>query len=196
MKFQRRSWFRGVKKGSGFFHFMKAALSIVACLTGLLAGCVQNTSSETWKEYKLADGSFSVKLPGPPTEKISTLKLPPGNADQHTYSSSQSGYVYKVMCLDYPLIRITDPNGVLDNICEGSASAVGGHVAKLTTISLASHPGRDFIIASSDGKPSAYCRYYMVNNTLIQLMALKKQSAKSTDDIDVFLRSLKLLKNR
>jgi hypothetical protein len=61
---------------------------------------------------------------------------------------------------------------------------------------LAGYPGRDFVIETSDGKPSAYCRFYMVNNRLLQLMAMKKQSVKSTDDIDAFLRSLKLFKSR
>jgi hypothetical protein len=177
---------------------MKTALLILCCFLGLLTGCEEAIPSSAWKEYKLAEASFSVKLPGPPTERKSTLKLPPGNADQHTFSSSGNGSVYKVMYVDYPdsPMRMMDPDSVLDNVCEGSAEALSGHVSKMRTISLDANRGRDFVIETSDGKPSVYCRYYMVNNRLIQMMAIKKQSVKSAADINVFLLSLKLLKNR
>jgi hypothetical protein len=123
---------------------MKRALTVLVC--GWLAGCEPSASRETWKEYKLAGGSFSVKLPCPPTEKISTLRLPPGNADQHTISSTQNGCVYKVMYLDYPdtRFRMPDPDGVLDNVSEGSASAINGRIANLKTISIGGYPRSRF----------------------------------------------------
>ena len=177
---------------------MKTALAIViSFLMALPIGCEQNSSSELWKEYKLAGDSFSVKLPGPPARKVSTLKLPPGDTDQYAFTSRNKGCLYKVMYLDYPdsPLRIRDADSILDTVCEGSSSAINGHAAALKTISASGYPGREFTIETSDGKPLAYCRFYMVNNRLIQLMAVKRQSVKSINDIEVFLRSLKLLKS-
>ncbi len=170
---------------------MKIKLLALALIAMTLASC----QTAGWKEFRSAEGSFSVMMPGTPEEQAQTIDTLAGAVDAYLFVLADEDAAYLVSYSDYPNIVVQQSNSddILDGVRDGEAANVRGLLLSEQIISLDDYPGRELKIDTLDGKVTIRSRIYLVNNRLYQVVVvIPKDHPTSDKNIDKFLESFTL----
>ncbi len=173
-----------------FLSLVVLALALSSCGGG----------AKEWSEFSSTEGGFSVSLPGKPTEQKQTQDTAAGPLDIFMYLYEDRSDVYMVGYTNFPedLISLSDPAALLDGGAEGAVTSMGAENTSKQEISLDGNTGREITFDVPDSKlpggGAGKARFYLVGNRLYQLIGLAKGKEASTDNLDKFLDSFKLLK--
>jgi hypothetical protein len=170
---------------------MKTKMLALILIAITLSGC----QTAGWKEFRSAEGSFSVLMPGIPEEQAQTIDTLAGAVDAHLFVLAAEDAAYLVSYSDYPKIVVQQSNAddILDGVRDGEAANVRGALLSEQIISLDDYPGRELKIDTLDGKVTLRSRIFLVNNRLYQVVAvIPKDHPTSDKNIDKFLESFTL----
>jgi len=176
-----------------------ATVLFVGAITGSLPQLITNRPASAWKEFSTAVGGFSILMPGTPQEQKQSLDSEIGPIDYYTFSSEDRASAYVVGYADYPadLIRQADPDAMLDGARDGAVSNVKGKLVNEREMSLRDYPGKELEIEAPIGGVSQngtiITRLYLVDQRLYQLITVTPQGRDSSEDVQKFLDSFKLL---
>lgn len=168
-------------------QFLALLLAVSAAL--ILAACGSKASSmENWKDYPLADGSFTVKIPADPT--CHDQPIAAGiTASMCMTETEHTGMMTSVTKMPAGLGDKVDLNTLLDNAMNGASKNVNGTISSSNDITVNGVKGREFVIDSSKGKVKN--RIFFANDTLVHAIGIPKgDEAASKDEIEKFVTSL------
>jgi len=156
---------------------------------------VAGAPAATWKEFFSNEGSFSILMPGVPTEQTKRLNTKAGAIDMHLFILEQKNVAYFVSHIDYQeeLLQQRNDDEILDGARNGAVKNVQGKLLSEVPISLDNYPGREIRIETSDGKHTIQTRIYLVKNRLYQVMIVTPKENSFSKDVTKFLDSFKLL---
>ena len=148
-----------------------------------------------WRPFAPKDGSFSIVLPGAPTEKKQQLKAGAGAVDVSMYICEAAGDgTYVVAVTDYSSQEIQGGEEKrLRNARDGAVQNSEGKLIHERKISLAGHPGRELWIGTKDDG-MIHTRLFAVKQRLYQTMAIGPKTFVETKETASFMDSFKLKK--
>ncbi len=170
---------------------MKTRLLILIGLFIYFAGCQQ----VTWEVFSSPKGSFSVQMPGTPTENKQTMNTPTGVIDIHMFILEQKGCAcYIVSYNDYPdsLIKTSSADQILDGARDGTIEKSKGKLQSEVSISINTYPGRELQVYGPHGKFAIRTRIYLVKNRLYQVGVVTSTEKSVSSDTNKFLNSFKI----
>jgi len=150
-----------------------------------------------WKPFSPTDGSFSILMPGQPTQKKQTINTPAGDIDTYFYTITQDGgkINYTVSYVELPKgVEKMAPPALLEAMASGLMGDSRVKVVSEKTIQLGDYPGRAFKIEAPD-KSLIMHRAYLVKQRIYQIAVQvpKVQEQALSGDVDRFFNSFKLL---
>jgi hypothetical protein len=164
------------------------------CLGLMLAlmGAV-SAQAQLWTEFRPEGGKFYVLMPGTPQTGLQPVPLPDGKSTQlHQGAIEADSVAYVATFVDYPdeIIRRAPPDTHLDNARNGTAK--GHKLRSEKRLTIAKHPGREYIVDRSDGLVMKI-RSFLVGNRLYQLIVVGNPGVDTLPDTAKFLESFRLL---
>lgn len=150
------------------------------------------------REYRSEAGNFSVQTPYTLKESSESLDTQVGEIEIHSFLGERGNESVSVGYTDYPaeLVRVSDPERILDGSRDGAVENVNGELVSETRISLDGYPGRELtisIIAENKQEIVLRGRVFLVENRLYQIMAVVPKGKENGKHIEDFLQSFTLL---
>jgi hypothetical protein len=147
-----------------------------------------------WKEFTPKDGSFSVLLPGTPTEHKKTVMSPNGMVEVLLFEVSGPGdSKFVIGYSEFPegSIKPGTEDKRLDNARDGAITNAKGTLVRQKNLLLDKYPGREAVF-KVEGKGLVLLRLYAVKNRLFQLVVMGNEELLASQDAEKFLKSFKL----
>jgi len=155
--------------------------------------------SAPWGEYKSPQGRFAVLTAGNPRFQTEPLSTEFGFLELHSFPFEDEGFSYVVSYTDYPedKVRELGPTVVLNGIQSGMVQRSEGRATDVTDLTLPGsggpHPGRQFVIVPKDERFRMQVRLYLAGARLYELVVVVPRQATNRENVDVFLKSFRLL---
>lgn len=148
---------------------------------------------------QIAEGGFSVLMPGQPHIANQEFETPAGRMRAHLYSSDRPTSYYAVGYSDYPLAFAIGENpdrifnGVRDTWVRRIGGRVIGPVRKLTL--AGKYPGMEFNAeGNAKGAPAhLQARLFLVDQRLYQVIAMGLKNQVQQGEVNRFLNSFQLV---
>ncbi|MDY6786402.1 MAG: hypothetical protein SW833_28480, partial [Cyanobacteriota bacterium] len=149
-----------------------------------------------WQDFTSTQGSFTVSLPGNPTEEIEPADPARGMLETGSYvwESEADEIAYGVFYKVLPIAPTTEQiSGFLDSFRDDfvSEAFIDGQLIAERPIDIESYPGREIAVEGSDGYVEA--RVYLVNERLYLLVAIAPNQTDFPQGGDRFLDSFQLI---
>lgn len=164
------------------------SLGLVLALTGLTGA-----QAQAWSEHRPQGGKYAVQMPGTPNTGSQPVPLPDGRSVLMYQGSIETpNAAYVATFVDYPadVISRAPADTHLDNARDGTAK---GHTLRSEKrLTIAQNPGREYIVARSDGLVMVV-RSFMVGNRLYQLIVVGRAGVDQNPDTAKFLESFRLV---
>jgi hypothetical protein len=143
---------------------------------------------ERWKEFTSSDRSFSVLLPGVPTEASQPVNTKPDSPVLHYYALTTVAAEYSV---GYTVFGrdVENPKTskmMFDGIRDRTLAKESGKLISEQDISAADHPGRAITMEVSDG--IFRDRYFLVGNRLYTLSIFTRKVKAQTEEFTAGIR--------
>jgi hypothetical protein len=179
---------------------MKKWIFLIAIAVGIY---YQLHKPVEWQEFVSQEGSFSVSVPGKPSEQLQ--KKPIGTSgksvDMHNFIVDRGDVAYLVSYTDTlggaELVRTfkEKEQDLLDGAREGALEYSRGKLVSETRITLGKYPGRQIKIAGERGgiQFTAHWRFYLIGTQIYQLGILNPNSIDTTIEMAKFFDSFKLI---
>lgn len=168
--------------------------SALVLIVLLLTAC--GSKSEP-TEFINEEGNFSVMSPFSLEESSQTVDTAAGPIEIHFFMADDGNSAFMVGYSDYPaeIVDINDPNDMLDGAAEGATANINGTLVSQNNITLDGYPGRELALEGTfdNFNASAKARIYLVGNRLYQVLVISSEGNITTEDMDAFLQSFKLL---
>lgn len=175
---------------------MKKLLMLVIIFTVILQTACGSTKSQTFTSEQ---GGFSVMSPVPLEESTQSIDSELGPIEIHFYMGEDNGRAYMVGYSDYPqdFVDQTDPQVLLDGARDGAVGNINGKlVSEIKVLLEDQHPGREIVataILDQDQEGTLKERVFLVGNRLYQIVVIAPSGEMSTQEMDDFIKSFKLL---
>lgn len=157
----------------------------------------------SWQEFNSYQGRFSVLVPGPMVEKITTMETSLGDLEYHTFvhrpeEKDPENELYMVSYYDFPLHTMhSDSIDLLEEFFEATIeSAVESLVGDLdyqSAISLRDYPGRIWRISYNNGSAIIKTKAFLVNRRFYTIQAATQRGKSLNPKLDQYLDSFRLL---
>ena len=169
-------------------HVVSRTLCAILAMYLLLvsAGCKGPIGAE-WKRYRYAADGFSAEFPAEP-------KASPNDDHSGTrYSTSMENdnFAYFVEKAALPANLNKTPEQVFEGYANGAAGGTNSKIKSQKSISMGSHPGREFVLEND--KVVMQFRLYLVGKNLYQVLVVASTSKASRAQTDRFLNSFDLI---
>ena len=130
---------------------------------------VREYSETAWKEFKSAEGKFSIALPGTPKEEVSTQDTKIGKLTSHYFDLETDLGHYLLTYVDVPKAPTTpeDIKAALDSARDQALSS-GARLLLENDISMAGVVGRELLVEQNGLILRA--RYFFVKERLYQII--------------------------
>jgi hypothetical protein len=155
-------------------RFTFPIIFLIALLCSVVAAqgpppAVKEYSENAWKEFKSAQGRFSIALPGTPKEEVGTQDTKSGKLTMHHFDLETDLGHYLLTYVDVPVSLTTpeDTKAALDS-SRDQALANGARLLLENDISLAGVVGRELLVEQNGLILKA--RYFFVKGRLYQIM--------------------------
>jgi hypothetical protein len=148
-----------------------------------------------WKELTPKDGSFSVFLPGTPTEHKKTVMSPSGMVEVVLFEvavpPADGKFVAGYSEFPEASIKPGTEDKRLDNARDGAIASAKGKLVRQKNLLLDKYPGREVVI-KIEGKATVLLRLFAVKNRLYQLVVVGNEELLASKEAEKFLKSFKL----
>jgi len=146
-----------------------------------------------WTPFVPEDSTFTVLLPGEPSEMIIPTEMPSGVVDVHQYMTTSPYCAYIVGFADSVMSgEGVTADGVLDKVAGSVIKRVGGEVVSAVPFVSADGPGREVTLMLADGDGVYRVRLFLAGERLYQLTAVTPISEYYTSQAVHFLDSFEL----
>ncbi len=168
---------------------------VTAWCLGLALALIGSASAQAqmWTEYRPEGGKYFVLMPGTPETSVEPVPIAGGRTVQMYQAVIENqNAAYLSTYVDYPpeLVSASSPDTLLDNVRNGSAK---GHTLRNEKrLTIAKNPGREYVIARSNGV-ILVTRSFLVGNRLYQIIAAGRAGVEQHPDTVKFLDSFRLL---
>jgi len=175
-------------------HAARIAAAVAVLAISALAPASGAAQARQWKEYRSAEGGFTVLLPGQPALDTKSTNTDLGPIVMHTFMCSTDNLYCSVVYYDVPPGVHKSSDQLLEDTCNGFVQG-----AKLTekaerrAIDIDGYPGRELIGESPDGTFLLMARYYHVKNRIYLVMVGSAIAEASSPEVGRFLDSFRLL---
>ncbi|MBF0105900.1 MAG: hypothetical protein HQM16_11295 [Deltaproteobacteria bacterium] len=175
---------------------MRKISAVLLIVLGLFY--INNAYAEVTK-FESKEGGFVVMAPAVLTASSQVEPTAVGDLKMNMFTGEKpDGTAYVVMYIDYPpeMIKLTDPQVMLDGAKTGALENTGGKLISEKVVSLDGHPGRIVAVAVNKGTEEGVIKthLYLVNNRLYQIMAAGLKKNIETKEVEDYLSSFKLVK--
>jgi hypothetical protein len=153
-----------------------------------------HAQAQIWTEFEPEGGRYRVLMPGTPQLSTAPISLGDGSAVQMYQAVVDAGEVaYLSTHVDYPATMIRQSSGetLLNNVRDGSAK--GHTLVREKRLTIAGHPGREYMITQATGIVLV-TRSFLVDNRLYQIIVAGRSGVEQDPDTAKFLESFTLLK--
>jgi hypothetical protein len=160
----------------------------------VLGALLGSACGPSWADVEPADGRFSIRMPGEPTEQTRTLKTVAGEIAMRIYAVEDSRASYMVSFADYPvdIVAASTPETVLDGARDGAAVNISGKVLHERAFVFQGHPARDVVVLDAM-EVELRMRIVLVGRRLYQV-AFTTERGSPVDAVGVTFRdSFRLL---
>lgn len=147
-----------------------------------------------WTAFVPEDGTFTVLLPGEPSEMTIPTELPSGMVEMRQYMTTSSYCAYIVAVADSALNGdATSVDAVLESMSDTVIKRVGGEVVSDVPFVRADGSGREITIMPADGDGVYRVRLFVGGERLYQLTVVTPISEYYTSQAVHFLDSFELI---
>jgi hypothetical protein len=165
---------------------MKRTLLPLAIALTLLCGFTLG-----WKQFRSAEGRFSVKLTTTPQIEAEEIESEIGLLPTHTFTATDKGGAFVVAYTDFNDSTATiEPAEILDGARNGVRESLNGTIVSEKEIKLNGHPGRDIVMTTDELQ--ARTNIYLVGTRMYQVIAVSPKSAKAPKSFAKFFASFRL----
>jgi hypothetical protein len=151
-----------------------------------------------WQPFSSTEGSYTVLLPGTPTEENRDVNTQAGSIPVNTrYVVRQNEAFYGVAYSDFPenlSLNSSELNQFFSLVVSGFSEGAGGKLLSQQNINLGNFPGREVRLQLARGG-IVIGRLYLVNKRLYQVIVVTNQERNLTKSIGGFFKSFQLLNN-
>src|SRR5580704_7387501 len=148
-----------------------------------------------WKTFSPGVGTFSVQMPGTPTEFKKSVETPGGPVEVLIYELAVPATEGKFVVSYFDIPEASAKPGTedkrLDNARDGAVASSKGKLKREKSLLLDTYPGREVTI-EIEGKGLVVLRLYAVKNRLYQIMAVGPTDLVTSQDAQKFLTSFRL----
>jgi hypothetical protein len=180
---------------------MKRRLLLPTLFAALLVCGCSALLAPKWET--LNDGGFTVQMPGKAEKQSQSVETQVGPIAFNTFSVEHSGEAFIVGYNDFPVAATAniDPEQLLNNAKTGAVQNVGGKVTGEKSITMAGHPGKEFVGegvspgSDSSGKKQEAtftARIYWASPRLYQILYVHPKGSAASDTGQKFLDSFQL----
>lgn len=166
----------------------------------LVCGC-STLLAPKWET--LSDGGFTAQMPGTAKKQTQTVSTAVGPVTFNTFSVEHRNEAFIVGYNDFPAAatKNIDPEQLLNNAKAGAVQNVGGKVTGEKSITMAGHPGKEFVgegvspgTDSSGKKQEATftARIYWASPRLYQVLYVHPKGSAATETGQKFLDSFQI----
>jgi hypothetical protein len=148
-----------------------------------------------WRVFTSNEGSFTIHLPGPPSESKQRVPTAAANLDVHLFVvETKDDRAYVVSYCDLPAAEVKPGNEEkrLDLAREGAVTNSRGKLRSEKEYKVDGYPGRELEIDAD--KTQIRMRIIVVNQRLYQVMAMGSAKVIRGKDSALFLDSFKVSK--
>jgi hypothetical protein len=163
---------------------------------------LNSVQSQDWQWQKIDGEAISVLAPATFKHKEVEMDTDIGQLAQHTYfiqdSLSESGnYLYTLSYYDYPEGSFHSDSSelkelLLDMTVEGSIEALNGELLYAGELEIWGFPAKIWRISFQDGKASVKNQMILVGDRVITMQVFTTQKHAKNDQIDQYLKSIKV----
>src|SRR5262249_5784951 len=145
-----------------------------------------------WTPYTSKEGKFTILLPGTPKEQTQEAKTAAGTSKIHTLIAVVSVDEHYVVVFNaVPAAKTIGSEKLLDSARDGRSKSFGNVAGeKRVRVGKANFGGREVQFEAKNGK-STRARYFLVDETLFQVIATGKDEFVKGDEVTKFLQSFK-----
>jgi hypothetical protein len=148
-----------------------------------------------WKEYRSAEGRFTVLLPGQPALDVKSTETDLGPIKMHTFMCTTDNLYCGVVYYDVPTGVHKSTDQLLEDTCNGFIQGANlTEKAERRSVDIDGHPGREVIGESPDGSFLLMARYYVVDTRVYLVMVGAAIGDASSPEIGRYLDSFRLLR--
>lgn len=161
---------------------------------GLLLALGACTPAMDWREFRVADGAFSVLFPQKPAQSERRLPTPAGEVLMRMFSVRMGEHVLAAGFADFT--RPVDA-GMLEALRDALAANVGGPAVVSRALEVGGARGFEFSVTGTLGRGEAAkpgvmrARLFSLGTRYYQMMSLGSQGSMADADVDMFLASFK-----
>lgn len=171
-------------KKASLYCVVLACAFLVAGVKGQQTDVPIERDPGAWKKFSPQGNSFTVSMPGAPSEETTSLDTKLGKIDNHMFSVSTSMAGYIVSYAEFPEV-ITDPDTIkrmLDGGRDQALSTAGAKLKSEKIIKLDEHSGREWAV-EVQGSFVATARAYWVKRRLYQTIIVMMETTNSTPEV-------------
>ncbi len=146
-----------------------------------------------FKEFRSAEGRFTVLMPGEPKRQTQNADTPVGKVEMVMFTAGTNKIGCAVSYADYPeqMVNSTDPQKLLDGATNGAVANVKGKLVSESKMSFNGLPARNIVIEIPN-KAFITARLILNGPRFYQLMFIAPTQKDHEQDISKFLDSFQI----
>ncbi|HYR62815.1 MAG TPA: hypothetical protein VET24_09335 [Actinomycetota bacterium] len=155
-----------------------AACLLLVFVVGLCMACggAATPSADKPTVLKATDAGFTAEFPSKPERRVKTQDLTTGVTYEALSANAAEDVIVQYLATPGPLSG--DPQKLLDEQIDGSATAVTGTVVSRTNLTFVGHPAEDGVIKGPNGQATRMRAFFVPARDVEQYFVLSGGAAK------------------
>lgn len=176
---------------------MTAGLSVKGDFpsAGLVPPSVQaEKRPQAWQEIRSSAGGFRIEFPGVPQHTNGQVQTDAGLLEQHHWA--MSGYEVGFVELVPSVVRSKGTDLVLRDAVDGGVRSANGTLLSEVPITVAGHPAREVLIATTVGTENytVRARVILAGSRLYSLFVIHRTNSRpESGEVERFLNSFRVI---
>ena len=175
-------------------------LCVIILVTAACGGASTETtrivSLDSWEEFVLEQGNFSILFPATPQERIQMLPGSDIGDEIYTYQVQDGQATFAVMYNNFGEME-AKPDTQLDRIRDDLLDSLTASLIAEKSIAMTGHPGRHVEFSFNDpnmaGGGVGVARLFVVDERLYQVSVIGPSAELTRGEVEQFLTSFSLL---
>ena len=175
-------------------------LCVIVLVTAACGGASTKTTSvvslDSWEEFVLEQGNFSILFPATPRERIQMLPGSDIGNEIYTYQVQDGQATFAVTYNDFGEAE-AQPDTQLDRIRDELLDSLAASLIAEESIAMIGHPGRHVEFSFNDpnmvGGGVGVVRLFVVDERLYQVSVIGPSAELTRGEIEQFLTSFTML---
>lgn len=152
-------------------------------------------TDQPWGEFQSPEGRFTILAAGRPEKKTEALSTEKGFIELHSFPFEDDGFSYVVSYADYPAERVAKLGAasIFTQVQTNMAGKAKGRVEEVKELTVQNQPARSLSIQPQDQRYRMRCRLILAKHRLYQLVVVYPSHAPDKTNVDVFLKSFRMV---